>query len=89
MRDLVDALAARCGTNAEEWPLIERARRRLDGVPAAPAPTEWMDEARALLSEVYGFASTSPRAQDNINAVLELFDKHAAGVPVLDHDSKS
>jgi hypothetical protein len=35
MRDLVDALAARCGTNAEEWPLIERARRRLDGVQAS------------------------------------------------------
>lgn len=56
------------------------AELRTCGVPAAPAPTEWMDEARALLSEVYGFASTSPRAQDNINAVLELFDKHAAGV---------
>jgi hypothetical protein len=52
----------------------------VSGVEPTPVPTEWMDEARALLSEVYGFASTSPRAQDNINAVLELFDMHAAGV---------
>jgi hypothetical protein len=35
MRQLADALAARCGTNAEEWPLIERARKHFDGV--APA----------------------------------------------------
>jgi hypothetical protein len=32
LRELADALAARCGTNAEEWPLIEQARRLLDGV---------------------------------------------------------
>jgi hypothetical protein len=35
LRELADALAARCGTNAEEWPLIEQARRLLDGVPEA------------------------------------------------------
>jgi hypothetical protein len=41
LRELADALAARCGTNAEEWPLIEQARRLLDGVAAAaPARRE-------------------------------------------------
>jgi hypothetical protein len=52
-----------------------------DGVKVPPATTPaWVDEARSLLQETYGFASTSPRAQENINAVLELLDV-ADGVP--------
>jgi hypothetical protein len=50
LRELADALAARCGTNAEEWPLIEQARRLLDGVkvdaprkPTAAEVAEWAE----------------------------------------------
>lgn len=37
-----------------------------------------IEEIRALLEDTYGFASTSPRSQENINAALDLLDELAA-----------
>jgi hypothetical protein len=63
------------------------AREHASGMEASePASPEWVDEVRELLDEAYRFQSTSPKAQENINAALELIDQHASGVQGTFHD---
>ena len=42
------------------------------------AITAKIDEIREILDETYNFAATSPRSQQNINAVSDLLDEIAA-----------
>jgi hypothetical protein len=40
LRQMTDALIHRCGTNADEWPLIRRAEEYLAGVATCEAPSD-------------------------------------------------
>lgn len=51
-------LAVRIATNTPSWEFI----------------AGYIAEAREVLNETYQFAATSPKSQQNINAVLDLFD---------------
>lgn len=68
----------------ENVPEHLRALLPADGVGVADATDRpaWVEEVRDLLREAYQFQSTSPRAQENINAALELIDANTSGVNV-------
>ena len=53
------------------------AHRTAGEAPAPAASLGWIEQVRELLGEAYRFQSTSPRAQENINAALELIDRNA------------
>lgn len=71
--------AAPFGTNVPE--LLAAADALLRTAPPEP---DWVEEVRELLGEAYRFQSTSPKAQENINAALELIDRHTPGVDLPD-----
>jgi hypothetical protein len=60
---LTDSLAARCGTNADEWTLIISLRAAL-AAPQAPAP-------KPLTDEQMGKLYRQSALQDQINGITE------------------